>query len=340
MAEKYHAYTLVGAIMKRSHLSWYWATAVIAAMLILLLILVTYLDGVLANLLEWGFWQNHIEGPILITYILMAYPFMWRLRERAIQTFRPLLSLDDEAFNRMVVKLSTPNRRWEWGAVLLGVALAFAIGQPWNLGWGSGELWLSVYLVIIGMIFNGLLYWLIYDTLTGTVRLARLSRQQLKLDIMETDLLTPIAQWSLGISLAFIGGTSLSLLNKTWESLLHWDNILTYSILICVIVLVFFLSMWSAHNAIANVKKRELALARKHLMAISHELKKRAAKGQLKRTEGLSSTISLWATYQKLVQETPTWPFNANIIRRLIASIVVPVFVYLIKIIAGLGIRF
>ena len=113
-----------------------------------------------------------------------------------------------------------------------------------------------------------------------------------------------------------------------------------YTMLVCVTVLMFFLSMWSTHNAIANVKKRELALARKHLTAASRELKERAAEGQLTRAEGLSSTISLWTTYQRLVKETPTWPFNANIIRRLIASMVVPAFVYLIKILAGLGIRF
>ncbi len=340
MAEEYRAYTLLDIIMKRFRLPWYWATAVITAVLIILLILSTYLDGALANLLVWEYLQNPINGPILIIYILIVYPFMWRLRERAIQAFRPLLSLDDEAFNRLAVKVSTPNRRWEWVAVLVGVALAIAIGQPWNLGWGSGELWSSVYLVIVGTIFNGLLYWLIYDTLASTIRIARLSRQPLKLDILETDLLTPIAQWSLGITFAFIGGTSLSLLNQTWENLLHWNNIFTYSMLICVIVLMFFLSMWSAHNAISNIKMRELALARKHLTEASRELKERAARGQLKRAEGLSSTISLWATYHRLVQETPTWPFNANIIRKLIASIVVPAFVYLIKIIAGLGIRF
>jgi hypothetical protein len=265
---------------------------------------------------------------------------MWQLRERAIQAFRPLLSLDDESFNQVAAKASTPSRRGEWVAVFSGVALTVVIGQPWNLPWGPGELWTSTYLVAVSPIFNALLYWLIYDTLGGVIRIARLSRQPLKLDILETDLLIPVAQWSLGITLGFIGGTSLSLLNQTWESLLEWNNIFTYSVLICVMVLMFFLSMWSAHNAIANVKKHELALARKHLTEASRELKERAAKSQLERAEGLSSTINLWATYQRLVQETPTWPFNANIIRRLIMSTVVPAAVYLIKILAGVGLRF
>jgi len=56
--------------------------------------------------------------------------------------------------------------------------------------------------------------------------------------------------------------------------------------------------------------------------------------------ERLSSAISSWVTYQRLAKEAPTWPFNAGIIRRLAASIFIPAIVYLIKILAGLGLRF
>jgi hypothetical protein len=340
MAEESRAYPLVIEIMKRSRLSWRWMMVVVAAVLLLFIILAAFLDGVVNDLSNWRFWQHNLEGSVLIIYILVVHPFMWRLREQAIQAFRPLLPLDENKFNRLVVEVTTPKRRWEWTSVLIGVGVAFALGQPWNLPWGHGYLWWSVYLVITGALMNGLLYWLIYDTLTGAVRINRLSRWDLKLDIFDTELLTPIAFWSLGISLAFIGGISLSLVFGTQEELLRWQSITLYAFLICVTILIFFISMWSAHIAIVNAKKRELTLARKHLTAVSRELKERAAEGQLTIAEGLSSTISSWTNYQKLVQETPTWPFNANIIRRLIASIVVPAFVYLIKILAGLGIRF
>ncbi len=253
--------------MKRSRLPWYWATAVVAAVLLLFLILATFLDGVINDLSTWRFWQNNLEGPILITYILVIYPFMWRLRERAIQAFRPLLPLDEDAFNRLAAEVATPKRRWEWTSVLIGVGVTCVLGQPWNLPWGPGELWLSVYLVITGPLMNGLLAWLIYDTLAGAVRINRLSRRDLKLDIFDTELLIPIARWSLGISLAFVGGISLSLVFGTQESLLRWQSITMYVILVCVTVLIFFISMWSAHSAMAGVKRRELSLARKHLAA-------------------------------------------------------------------------
>ncbi|MFC1946435.1 hypothetical protein ACFLXY_00795 [Chloroflexota bacterium] len=331
---------LLQSLMRKTHLSWGWATISIAAVLFILMLLAVSLDSSFTKLTDGAFWLNTLSGAILITYVLVIYPFGVNLRERVIQAVEPLLSQNDEIFNNLVRKIRTPNRIWEWLVLFTGLVLTVIIGQPWNLDWSPGGFWLSVYRVIVSPIFNCLLYWLIFDTLNSVVRITQLSGHPLELDILETDLLTPVAQYSLGISLIFIGGTSISLINKTWEQLLEWNNILTYSILIVAIVLMFFLSVWGTHNAISKIKNRELALARKHLTEASRELKERAASSQLDGVESLSATISLWATYQGLVQETPTWPFNANIIRRLIASIIVPAVVYFIKILTGLGIRF
>ena len=340
MAEEPRTYPLVEALMMRSRLPWYWVTAVVAAVLLLLLILATFLDGVINDLSSWGFWLNNLEGLVLIIYILVVHVFMWRLRERAIQAFRPLLPLDEDDFNRLAADIATPKRRWEWTSVLIGIGLAVVLGQPWNLPWGSGKLWWSVYMVITEGLMNGLLYWLIYDSLAGAVRINRLSRRDLKLDIFDTELMIPIARWSLGISLAFIGGISLSLVFGTREQLLRWQSITMYVILVCATILIFFISMRSAHNAMAGAKKRELDLAREHLVAASRELKDQAVRGQVGGLERLSYTITSWATYQRLAKEAPTWPFNAVIIRRLLASIIVPAAVYLIKILSGLGLRF
>jgi hypothetical protein len=332
-------YPLVEAFIRRSRLPWYWVTAVFTAILLLLLVFAALLDGVINDLSTWEFWRNFLDGPVLIAYILMVSSFMWRLRIRAIQAFKPLLAIDDDSFDRLAIKASTPNRLWEWIFLLIGVGLAVVLGQPWNLPWGHGELWLSVYLVIVGTLMNGLLLWLIYDTLASTVRIAQLSSQTPKIDILfDTELLIPIARWSLGISVGWIGGISLSLIFQTQDSLLRGETIALYAILVCVTVLGFLLSMWSTRNTIANVKRRELVLARKYLITASLELKDRTSQGQAEGIEKLSSTMTSWATYQKLVQDTPTWPFDINIIRRLVASIIVPILVYLTKVLSAAGI--
>ena len=98
--------------------------------------------------------------------------------------------------------------------------------------------------------------------------------------------------------------------------------------------------MWSAHRAMAEAKKRELEQTRQNLAAASNELKDQAVQGKLGEMQGLTSAVTSYATYYRLVKEAPTWPFSAGIVRRLLASTIVPVLVYLTKIFAGVGIRF
>ena len=104
MTEEIRTYPLVEALIRRSRLPWYWVTAVVAAVLLLLLILATFLDGVANDLFTWGFWHNYGDGLLLIAYILMVSSFIWKLRIKAIQAFRPLLAIDDDAFNRLAAK--------------------------------------------------------------------------------------------------------------------------------------------------------------------------------------------------------------------------------------------
>ena len=76
MAEDSRAYPLVEALMKRSRLPYLWATTIIAAMLLLLLILAVYLDGTANYLLDWTFWRTNLDGIVLTTYILVVHIFM------------------------------------------------------------------------------------------------------------------------------------------------------------------------------------------------------------------------------------------------------------------------
>ncbi len=259
MAEESHSYNLLDALMKRSQLSWYWATAVVAAVLILFLILAAYLDGIFSELSAWLFWRDYLDSPVLIIYTLVVYPFMWRLWKRTIQVFQPLLSPEVGALNQLVPKAPTPKRRWQWAAVFIGAIFFLSLSQPWGWNWISGEIWLNVYEVVTFPLLFGLLGWLFYNGLASSRYLARLSHKNLKLDIFEPGLLTPVARWSLGTSFAFISGISMSLAFQIQENLLVWQNITIYAVLIGVTVLLFFLSMWSTHSAMAKAKSRELA---------------------------------------------------------------------------------
>ncbi|MFC1874708.1 hypothetical protein ACFLY3_00920 [Chloroflexota bacterium] len=327
---------LLIALMRQVRIPWHWATVVIAGVLFLLLILVGYLDGDFNQQFAGGFWRVGLQGPVLIIYILVIYPFVLRLWKSAIEAFRPIVSMSENQFSRLSIEITTVNRRREWLAVFIGIFLFLVIQRIW-LGWV--DQWFEVYQVTTEVILFGLLSWLIYSSIKGSRGIARLGKQNLQLDIFNTKLLAPVARLSLGNSLVFVGGISLALLFETQETLIEWQSVVIYSILVLATILIFYISMWSMHNIMARVKRYELEVAQKYMAEMSRKLKEWTTKGQLQGMEELSSAVAGWAAYERRVKEAQEWPFNAGIIRRLFASVLAPVSVYLIKIFSILGIR-
>jgi len=329
MIKETPALPLLVELIKRSRLPWRWVTAIVAGVLLLALILSTLLDGVFSNLADWEFWRGFMGPPVIIIYILSIYPFMQRFEERAVQAFQSLLPSEEGTNTPIII---APNRRWEWTAVFLGAIFWLSLERPWL--WV--DQWLDVYASVVTLLMFVMLSWLIYDGLSGTRRLNMLSRQHLNLDIFNTDLV-PIARYSMGITFAFIGGISLSLIFQSIESLLAWQSITIYSILVGVTVLLFFLSMWNTHNVMAGAKRREHDLAQNHLEEVTRELREAAIHGRQEEMDRLYSAVAAWGIYERRVREAPEWPYNASILRRFSVSVLIPGIVYLIKILFNVG---
>lgn len=330
--------------MRRSRLPRRWTIASVIVVFLLLLVLAVYLDGKIDSLFKWSTVGETLLNLLFYVYILLVYPYMLRSRQQAVLAFKPLLSLDDNAFDKVVKVLSQPNRRQEWVAVFLGIiVLAGGLGQPWTLDWTAGSFWLTFYYTVATAIGAGLMGWLSYDALVGIVRVSRLSRRDLKLDILDTETLAPVAAWSLGMSFVFVGIILLSTVTEVFpatEFVFDYITIIGYTFLIGVTLLIFFLSMWNVHRAMREAKNSKMTLAREHLAVISREMEGQAAKGQWSGMMELSSTITAWATYEKRAKEAPTWPFNAAVVRKLMLSVLTPGVVYLVRFLSQLGIRF
>ncbi|HEY41351.1 MAG TPA: hypothetical protein G4O18_05780 [Dehalococcoidia bacterium] len=330
MAKESQNLPLIAEIIKRSRLPWRWATVIVAAVLLLFFALAALLDGSFSDLSDWNLWRAFLGPPCIIVYILSIYPFMQRMWERALQAFEPLLPSEE---NETVVTALVPNRRWEWVAVLLGAALWFGIERPWL--WV--DQWLDVYASVTILLMFAILSWLIYNGLICARRLNILSRKPLNIDIFNTELV-PVARYSMGMALAFTGGISLSLVFQSIESLLAWQSITIYSILVCATILLFFLSMWSTHNVMARAKRREHDLARNNLEKVTRELREAAVQDSPEEMDRLYTAVAAWGIYERHVRETPEWPYNATILRRLSVSVLIPAVVYLIKVMFNLTI--
>ena len=182
----------------------------------------------------------------------------------------------------------------------------------------------------------GALGFLVFDGLDGTLRVSRMTRRHLKLDVFAVSKLLPLANWSLAVSMAFVGGISISTALRDLNNLRHWQTAAFYVCLISVALIIFFLSLWGTHAAIVRAKRAELAVAERNLESAFREL--RLTSGQASTSQGgtVYSTATAWAAYERKVREAPEWPYGAHVVRRLAASVVLPSAVYLLKLLFGL----
>jgi hypothetical protein len=319
--------TLLEAFVERTRLSWVQVTIVVELILISVLVGAAYLEGVLAHAFDASFWRTSLVWPAVIAYALLTGPLSRRWRNGAIQAFRPLVPLDDDDFQRMLTEASIFNRRREWSAVGIGAGIILVLGvvtgiqaSAEGLGW-----LLTLYGLLAAGLTCGLIGLAIYSSMAGTKLLTELSRYPLNVSVHDLASLEPIARWSLGTTLTYIGGITLSLLFLPREAFQAVGLIIViYVPLTLTAVLVFFLNMSTVHGDMVEAKQRELKMVRDNLMALSRALKERTARGEIENPQDLLDAIKAWTAHEEWIRGLPEWPYTASIKRNLVLSLLLP----------------
>jgi hypothetical protein len=310
----------------------YVVIALSAVLLLIFLVGSALLDGITFDEMQWEFWRGGLQPPTIIVYIILVSPIINNYWNRAVDTLLPLVK-GNNGLKEKLVKDLTKNDRWrESGAALLAMILIVALSQ--QLGWPQG--WFGWYRMVTQLTMMGLLGWLVYTGLRGTRNMTRLTGSIQDLDIFNLELLSPVARWSLGVSLAFIGGITISLIFVPYDSLLNVLSISVYGVLISTTILIFFVSLLSSHNAILRVKRRELAMAEEQLATAFRKQRGLVMRRAEETDEKVFSEVTAWWIYVANVRSIREWPYNASIIRTLLASLISPTIVYLIKVMFGM----
>jgi hypothetical protein len=262
--------------------------------------------------------------PVILVYILVLHPFMHRRWVLAMQSLEALAP-------HAGASAKPAGRRGEWAALLLGtlVGLALARRVP------GAEGWLWVYSEVTSALTFALLAAVIYGSVKRSRHLGAHLRAGLELNVFDGHLLTPFAQWGQSLSLVFVGGISLSLLFQSYGSLRSMEGVFVYGSLVIVALTLFFMSMWSIHLALARAQDRELAIVRRDLGAARETLLRERASKPAALAQDTYLPIVVLAAYELQVLHASTWPFNPEILRRVLASGVAPVGVYLLKVAFG-----
>jgi type III secretory pathway component EscS len=333
MAEVRRSGPLLETILTGLRLPWYAGSGIISAALLLLLLLAAYLEGPIPEMLSW----NNLRGPLLplaiVSYVLFVHRLMERLRERAISSLIPLLDGDPGSRRAVAKGLFVPRRRWELISALAGIVCWTALSQPWR--WVVSPL--GFYAAGIDLLMFAILGLLVFNGLGGTVRITGMVRRHTRVDVLAANALVPVAHWSLGVSLAFLGGLSISIAFQNLENLRQWQTVAFYAALVLVAVIVFFVSTWGAHTVMVRAKRTELSVVRRDLDLGFRELRERGNAIGPGSREAVHAQIAAWAAYEHRIQSVPEWPYGARIARRLAASVFMPGVVYLLKLLFGIS---
>jgi hypothetical protein len=275
---------------------------------------------------RWGLWKMGLE-PAVIIYIFGIYPSLHRRWTLAIDALRPLTDRPE-----LVEQAHAVNRRGEWTALLLGAAFSV-----WVTPWQFDARWLLLYVFASNIVMFGLMALTIYDCLVRTRRLTRVVRSGLQLDLFDRRSFTPLARWGQSVSLTFVGGTCLSLLFQSYETLYTVQSLVIYSIMVVVSLTLFITSIWSIHDALVAAQRRELAVVHQHWSRARSELKRKLAEDAVGDAAGLYEPIVVLGAYESQLLAASTWPFNPKIVKELVASLVAPILIYGLKIAVGLS---
>jgi len=264
-----------------------WLTLAFSLLLILVPAVVAYLDGVWSL----GYWRMSLLPAAVITYILVVSPILTRGESRVVEAFRPLVTLDDNGFKRLVNQASRVSTKAEAAAFSVGAAFGLLAGQSWLSD--PAAFWFRAYLTLSAGLMSGLLGWVIYAAVAGTLLIRELHRQPLRFDMFDIRPFEPIGRQSLALALVFVGGIALSMvLGGGLTSFSAWQNWVLYPFLAVVPILVFFLNMRDTHRVLSEERRKQLEAVQKQMMVACRNLMERLDAGE--------STGTLAPPYQRL----------------------------------------
>jgi hypothetical protein len=329
--------TLLEDLPARTRITWFQLILIIEIILILFFVLMAYLDGILLEPFDLDFWRINMFVPVMFAYALAIQPAYRRFRQKAISAFRPLVSLDDEAFQSSYKKASLFNRRREWIGVMIGVLGGVLVTRPWdptglgqNTSYVGQSVWLSIYGISMTLLMYGVMGFFVYSSLSSTRLFSEIHQGPLRINIFNTWSLEPIGQWSLVIALSYIGGMTLSVLFLNFKNL-TLESLAGYPVLIITFLLVFFLNLKSIRDSIVIAKQREIQRVREELAEATSSIAEGSEIRTIEDNLALIGRISTLEGYIKQVQGLPEWPLSADIKRRLALSSFLPGIVGMIR---------
>jgi hypothetical protein len=281
-------------------------------------------------------WRSYFMPIVLIPFILLGYVPVARAMAAADESLTRVISLPaaDVARHKAAALRFDPRLGWLITGLFAGVGAVAAR----LLVWAPFGTWLRVFALLSYALMTGLVARVLLETLLLRAYFAALQRLPLDFDLFHPAPFEPLAQFSLLLSSLLMGGVTLCIpLAAEPQAALYIISSLTFGLTVVVALLSFFLNLLGIHRAMSEAKERSLARVRSTLTAAYEELTRRIEAQRWDEVPGVKDTLQALLAYETRVQDAPEWPYTSVALRRLVASALIPVTVWVVDLLVRIN---
>lgn len=274
---------------------------------------------------------NTIPGinPPVVPAFLVLYNYLTRVGKRSLQTYRPLLDVNDEKFSQIEHEFSTlPNRFWRWIFLAALIFTAqFVLGGPQTWGELVPRTALPrVVLFVILMFFNITFIGLFLRSFRQIRMINQLHAQATNINLMKLEPVhafsTLTSRTGIGIFLILLAGF---LINPTSALSTSWD-IFTYASISLLAVVIFIVPVIGIRRRLIEKKTDELYRMEDLFQVANANLNKKVDNGDFENLSGIQTALNLLERERDRIKSVSTWPWNTGTIRGFASTLILPVF--------------
>jgi hypothetical protein len=260
---------------------------------------------------------------LIIAYIIPIFSYITAKSQDALLELRPLLDLDDSAFEKMRTHLDSTSFRMialqlGAGALLGFIHMSFIRGSA--LGTVSGALAdQSGFVSTLGAI----VVWIIMTTVISmlvqqAVVFARLGAYHVQVTLLSNHKLLPFARVSISASLAIIGALALFPLIGIESGMNLMESLPGAIATLVPLLALFIVPVWPIHRRLVATKQQQLASVNDRI-----ETRLRAGDSFFPEAEVLEELAPL-LLYRREIAQVSTWPFDGGNVSRLLFYLIIP----------------
>lgn len=254
----------------------------------------------------------------------------------ALQNMRPVLEIDEHEYKEMAFRLGNLPRRSALVAALAAVAfvlLTEVIGGAYQLEalepYPVSATTLRVFYLLSWTVFGTFLF----HTVHQLRAINRVYTSYTRIDLFNA---RPMYGFS---NLAAVTAGSLALISYGWMPVNPWidqsDPLIfsIYFVLSLIAAVTFVLPQLGVHRLLVDEKDRLLDEVNLRFKAATAELHRKMDSGELEGVMDLNMAMASLQMELTAIKQTPTWPWEPEVVRLLVTAIALPLGLWLVQLI-------